>query len=102
MVKAKIPLHGRNLFPENPSELGPCIIEWFAALSKLGRTLLGGVALALGMPEDWFATTIAKDPTELFRVFHYPPPDLSHLKEGEHPGWGVGKHTDYGLITILA
>jgi len=29
-------------------------------------------------------------------------PDLSHLQPGEHPGWGVGEHTDYGLITILA
>lgn len=51
------------------------------------------------MPEDWFASTICKDPVRLFRVFHYPPPVIT---PGEHPGWGVGEHTDYGLITILA
>lgn len=101
-VMAKTPLHGRNLFPERPAELGKAIIEWQEEMSKLGKALLRGVALGLGIPEDWFANNICTEPTELFRVFHYPPPDLSHLKPGEHPGWGVGEHTDYGLITLLA
>ncbi len=30
----------------------------------------------------------------LFRIFRYPP--------GLDEGWGVGEHTDYGLLTILA
>lgn len=29
-VKAMTPLHGKNLFPESPAELGPCILEWFS------------------------------------------------------------------------
>jgi isopenicillin N synthase-like dioxygenase len=53
-------LHGPNLYPEHPAELGPCIKEWFNQMSKLGQTLLSGIALALGMPEDWFATSIAR------------------------------------------
>jgi isopenicillin N synthase-like dioxygenase len=32
----------------------------------------------------------------LFRIFHYPP---SLPQAG---GWGVGEHTDYGLVTLLA
>jgi isopenicillin N synthase-like dioxygenase len=28
-VLDKTPLHGKNLFPESPSELGPSVIEWF-------------------------------------------------------------------------
>lgn len=71
-------------------------------MSYLGKCLLEGVALALGMPQTWFSDNLCKDPIELFRIFHYPPPDLSHLKPGDHPGWGVGEHTDYGLITLLA
>jgi len=43
-------LHGRNQFPENPKELGACIIEWQAAMSNIGKALLRGVALGLGMP----------------------------------------------------
>lgn len=102
-VLAKVPLHGKNQFPEHPSELGPTIIQWIDEMSSLGRALLRGVALGLGMPEDWFAQNICyPESTEQFRVFHYPPPDLSKLAEGEHPGWGVSEHTDYGLITLLA
>lgn len=71
-------------------------------MSKLGKVLLRGVSLGLGLPDNFFADTICRDSVELFRIFHYPAPDLTHLKEGEKPGWGVGKHTDYGLITILA
>lgn len=71
-------------------------------MSKLGQALLRGVALGLGLEENWFADSICQEPTELFRVFHYPAPDLGSLKAGEHPGWGVGEHTDYGLITLLA
>jgi isopenicillin N synthase-like dioxygenase len=32
----------------------------------------------------------------LFRIFHYPP----QLRDDD--GWGVGEHTDYGLLTLLA
>jgi isopenicillin N synthase-like dioxygenase len=31
----------------------------------------------------------------LFRIFHYPP-------SGSAENWGVGEHTDYGLLTLLA
>ena len=56
--------------------------------------------MGLGLPEDWFLATICKDPTEIFRILHYPP--TTSVKSGEHPGWGVGEHTDYGIITLLA
>jgi isopenicillin N synthase-like dioxygenase len=37
---------------------------------------------------------IVRDPTILFRIFHYPPDPA--------PGeWGVGEHSDYGLLTFL-
>lgn len=98
-VSARVPLHGRNQFPETPADLGNTIIEWQSYMSQIGKALLAGVAVGLGMERDWFAQNICREPTELFRIFHYPPPVI---KEGEHPGWGVGEHTDYGLVTILA
>ena len=55
-----------------------------------------GVALSLGLAEDYFAAGYTADPTVLFRIFHYPPaPPASD-------DWGVGEHTDYGLLTLLA
>jgi isopenicillin N synthase-like dioxygenase len=61
-----------------------------------------GIALGLGMPENWFDENICKEPTELFCVFHYPPNDLSQREPEQHPGWGVSEHTDYGILGILA
>jgi isopenicillin N synthase-like dioxygenase len=36
----------------------------------------------------------------LFRIFHYPATGPSHVDWSR--SWGVGEHTDYGLLTLLA
>ena len=91
-----VPLHGPNLFPDFVPDLGPTVLEWFAQMRELGMALMRGVAMGLGMDSLWFENTIAKDPTCLFRIFHYPP------TTGAAGEWGVAEHTDYGLLTILA
>jgi isopenicillin N synthase-like dioxygenase len=88
------PLHGANLFPDEPSELRDAVLGWIDRMTGLGTALLGAVALALGLEPDWFAHHVTADPTVLFRIFRYPP--------AADEGWGVGEHTDYGLLTILA
>jgi isopenicillin N synthase-like dioxygenase len=93
-VLAGTPLHGPNLFPEDPAGLRSVVLRWIDEVSALGQTLLEGVALGLGIDSGWFATHLTADPTVLFRIFHYPP--------GDTDSWGVGEHTDYGLITLLA
>jgi isopenicillin N synthase-like dioxygenase len=95
-------LHGANLYPQVPAELGACADEWFAAMQNLGVALMRGVALGLQMPADWFAKTIAREPTCLFRIFHYPPIDILSVPQDGISEWGVAEHTDYGLLTILA
>lgn len=101
-VVARTPLHGANLYPQIPAELGACADEWFAAMQHLGAALMRGVALGLQMPADWFAKTIASQPTCLFRIFHYPPVDILRVPQDGISEWGVAEHTDYGLLTILA
>ncbi len=93
-VLARTPLHGPNLFPAAPADLREVVLRWIDEVSALGQTLLQGVALGLGFDAGWFATHLTADPTVLFRIFHYPP--------GDTDSWGVGEHTDYGLITLLA
>jgi isopenicillin N synthase-like dioxygenase len=41
-------------------------------------------------------------PTVLFRIFHYPFEDTGSPSDPGGDTWGVGEHTDYGLITLLA
>jgi isopenicillin N synthase-like dioxygenase len=101
-VVAKTPLHGANLYPQVPADLGTCADEWFVAMQKLGAALMRGVALGLRMPADWFEKNIASDPTCLFRIFHYPPIDVARVPQDGISEWGVAEHTDYGLLTILA
>ena len=89
------PLHGPNLFPARPAGLRAAVLEALDAFTALGQRLLAGVAVGLGLPADTFARDLTADPVVLFRIFHYPPvPD-------DRPGWGVGEHTDYGLLTLL-
>src|SRR5262249_50879867 len=68
--------------------------EYMAALTGLGHRLMTGLALSLGLEESYFADHGTREPLTLFRIFNYPPPADPTL-------WGVGEHTDYGLLTIL-
>lgn len=95
-VRAAVPLHGANLFPRQVPALRPAVLELIAALTVVGHRWMEGVALALGLGAGYFAAKYTADPTVLFRVFHYPPGEA-----GEEGDWGVGEHTDYGLLTLL-
>jgi polar amino acid transport system ATP-binding protein len=53
------------------------------------------ISLSLGLPADYFYSKYNREPLILFRIFHYPPQPVN---TGD---WGVGEHTDYGLLTIL-
>ncbi len=89
------PLHGANLFPEHPAGLRRVVLDYLAAMTAVGHTVLRGIALSLELDEEHFAERYTADPLVLFRVFHYP------AQPAGAAGWGVGEHTDYGLLTIL-
>lgn len=90
------PLHGRNLLPDG--ELRTAVDRWLAALRPVADALMRGIAVGLGLDPNWFHRHLTSDPTILFRIFRYPAlPDNDTADE-----WGVGEHTDYGLLTLLA
>ena len=97
-VAARVPLHGPNLFPGRPGALRPLVLEALGALETLGRALLAAMGSALGLGPDHFDRHVTRDPVVLMRVFHYPA-----VVDPEPSGrsWGVGEHTDYGLLTLL-
>jgi isopenicillin N synthase-like dioxygenase len=97
-VDAGTPLHGPNLFPASQPGLRDAVLDWMAALEPVAQALLRGVALGLGLDQDVFRARWTADPLVLFRVFHYPAPTSG----AERRAWGVGEHTDYGLLTLLA
>jgi isopenicillin N synthase-like dioxygenase len=93
------PLQGPNQWP--PLEgFREVMLDYVAAMEALGRKLLSGFALALGLPENHFQSTFSR-PTTFLRLLHYPPqpPETPDKKENQ---FGSAPHTDYGAITILA
>lgn len=95
-VAAGWPLHGANLWPAAVPELRPAVEGFTAAATRAGHALARGVALALGLDAGWFDRSYTAEPTVLFRIFRYPP------AAPEEQGWGVGEHSDYGFLTLLA
>jgi isopenicillin N synthase-like dioxygenase len=96
LVQSGTPMHGANLFPANIPHFRETVLDYLAAMTRLGHSLMAGIALSLGLEASYFADRYTADPLVLFRIFNYPPaasmPDAA---------WGVGEHTDYGLLTIL-
>jgi len=95
-VAAGVPLHGSNLFPTEVPELKPAVLDFMSAATRTGHALMEGIAESLDLESDYFSEHYTAHPTLLFRVFHYPA-STAHADE-----WGVGEHTDYGLLTLLA
>lgn len=97
LVKAGAPLHGPNLFPSELPQFKEIVLDYMAAMTRVGHVLMAGLSLSLGLEESYFADRYTADPLVLFRIFNYPAPSGSP----EESGYGVGEHTDYGLLTIL-
>lgn len=94
-VKAGMPMHGPNLLPQYPTNFGRTVFEYMEQVAATGHLIMEAIALSLGLEGNYFKARLTADPLILFRIFHYPPqPAGAKL-------WGVGEHTDYGLLTIL-
>ncbi len=94
-VVAGLPLHGANLFPDSVPELREAVSAFMDGAIRTADALLGGIARSLGLDTAYFAQSLTRDPTVLFRIFHYP------VAPAGDDAWGVGEHTDYGLLTLL-
>jgi isopenicillin N synthase-like dioxygenase len=96
-VRAGVPLHGANLWPDAVPELRAAVEAWLGGAVAAAEAIMRGMALALRLDADHFSAGLTRNPTLLFRIFHYPRQPRS---AGE--GFGVGEHSDYGLLTLLA
>lgn len=68
----------------------------YEALDEMGRTILRGVALHLGLAEDWFETRVQFG-NSILRLLHYPP----QQEPGPPGSVRAGAHEDINVITLL-
>jgi len=92
-VRAGTPMLGPNVWPDLPG-FKVDVQAYYGAVFALGRRLLRGFALALGLAEDTFDAFVTKPPSQL-RLVHYP------HDPAESDGAGIAAHTDYECFTIL-
>lgn len=100
----EVPLHGRNQFPSidgDENEFRHVILTYMSAIENLGRSIMSGLARSLKLEPEFFDKNYFLDePTCLFRIFNYPAL-TNQGQEDDEDIWGVGEHTDYGMLTIL-
>ena len=101
-VRAGLPLHGPNPVPTGVPELGEAVADWMRFATDVGQSVLAALADGLGLGADWFRAGWCDDPTVLFRIFRYPATGDLPDEVGHESARGVGEHTDYGLVTVLA
>lgn len=96
-VQRKWPLHGRNQFP-SIAGFDSALLTYMDQVTNVGQRLLALLGRGLGLDQNFFLDNYTRDPTVLFRIFNYPSRSAGASDDSR---WGVGAHTDYGLLTLL-
>lgn len=85
-----------NLWPERPAGLRSAYETYYRVMDALAIDLMRLFALALGLPEAHFDSSVGRSISRL-RVRNYPAPE-----QMPEPGQlRAGAHSDYGSLTIL-
>ncbi len=86
-----------NVWPARPADLAAAWRAYYAAAGTLAAHIMGLFALALALPERFFADKIDRHITQLVAV-NYPRQPSEPL-----PGQlRAGAHSDFGSLTLLA
>jgi len=90
------PLVGLNRWPADMPEFRAATMAYYAAMEAMTIRLVPVVAMALGLPPDYFAEAFV-EPNCTIRLIHYPPQPNPQDNE-----FGFAPHTDNNFITFLA
>lgn len=91
-------MYAENVWPASGvPQFRSQIERWFVAAGAVARRLTEIFAMALGLPDGYFAP-FTDHSMDVLRLNHYDVPDGIELAEGQ---LGMGAHTDYGIVTVL-
>ncbi|MDV7270144.1 2-oxoglutarate and iron-dependent oxygenase domain-containing protein [Thioclava sp. A2] len=94
---SEVPFFGPNQWPADMPEFREAVYGYHEAMKGLSLKLLRAVALSLDLAPDFFEAKM-RNPISIQRLLHYPS-QTGKIDEGTI---GIGAHTDYGNLTILA
>lgn len=101
LVRRSAPMHGANQWPQAPQRLRPDVLAYCREMKRVATLLIELISLGLGLSADAllrrFTCVGTQEPTQLFRIFHYP----RHSWSTRDDKWGVRAHTDMGFLTVL-
>ena len=90
-------LYAPNIWPEEPENFSAAHLQLYSAMEKLAARMMRIFAMALSLPEAYFADKIDQH-FSLLGTFNYPalygPARSGQLR--------CGAHTDFGSLTLLA
>ncbi|MBM09082.1 MAG: 2OG-Fe(II) oxygenase [Magnetovibrio sp.] len=86
------PLRGKNQWPDFMPGLKSIATDYFTRAQEVARFLMQGFALGLDLPVNIFLRSSEK-PLSRMSFVYYPP---HHENK-----YGVGPHTDFGVLTVL-
>jgi isopenicillin N synthase-like dioxygenase len=93
-VSAK--MYAPKIWPQQPADFREGLVSYYDAMEGLAQRVLGAMALALGLDEDYFVDKFDRQASNC-RIIRYPA-----VKETPLPGQlRAGTHTDYGIMTFV-
>ncbi|MCT4553301.1 MAG: isopenicillin N synthase family oxygenase [Pelagimonas sp.] len=93
------PFFGPNQWPDETRLPGfrDAVYGYHEEMKRLSMVLLSGIARSLDLAPDFFESRL-QNPISIQRLLHYPP----QTGQVDESVIGIGAHTDYGNLTILA
>lgn len=89
-------LRGANRWPAFVPEMEAAAMAYFRHAHDVAHHLMRGFARGLALPEDAFLRTTDR-PLSRASFVYYP----AQPKDAATPRYGVGAHTDFGVLTVL-
>lgn len=90
------PLRGPNQWPACVPEMEAIAMDYFSQAHDVAYHLMRGFARGLDLPPDFFLRSCERPISRASFVYY--PPQQAH---GADTRFGVGPHTDFGVLTVL-
>ena len=93
-------LRGPNQWPVSLPQMQDIVTVWMKQIEGLCQTLIQGLALGLGLDQNYFTDRLSPDPYTRLKIARYPA-QPKHQVSKQQSNQGLGLHQDSGLFTLI-